>query len=157
MSLPVVWMVCSRPEYHIKWRFYDNDSPIDCWKIELPIDSKEAKDDIALFVRSSFKGIRKKHLDIVGESWSSQEHLLTIMEPSSGVFAIASTVALYVDDSEHGNPETRIRTVIRHLSKLHPAERENPMAMLDHVYTRMLSGVSSDILPARVQIIHSLP
>lgn len=155
-SLPIVWMVYSRPEYHIRQRFSDNDFAINCWKMELSIDSKESKDDVALFVRSSFKSIRRKYTDIVGESWPCERRLREIIDGSSGLFAVASTVVRYIDDPEHNNPEDRLRSAIRHLCTQGPADKVNPMAKLDHLYTNILSETPSDILPTTLRIIHSV-
>lgn len=152
-SFPIVWMVCSRPEYHIEQRFSEN-KVTRCWKLELPVDSKEAKDDVVLFVRSSFQSIRDKYSDIVDESWPPEADLREIANAASGLFSVASTIARYVDDPEHSDPEARLQNVIRHLRKLDPGDRENPMAMLDHLYDHILSEIPLNILPTTLQIIH---
>lgn len=153
-SFPVVWMICSRPEYHLKQSFSDNDFVIDCWRKEIPIDSQESKGDVELFLRDGFEEIRRRYSDFLDESWPPESELSDVIDTASGLFAFASTVVRYVGDRQYGNPPARLKTVIRLPYSRSPSDAA-PLKALDLLYSQILSEVPADILPTTLHILHS--
>lgn len=153
-SFPVVWMVCSRLEYHLKRLFADNDFTIQCWRKELPIDSEESEEDVALFLRDSFREIRRKYSDIVDGSWPLERDISVVIGFASGLFAFASALVRYVRDPQYRNPPARLRALIQFLSS-HRSDEGNPMQTLDLLYAQVLSEIHPDILPMALRILHT--
>ncbi|KAF9439838.1 hypothetical protein P691DRAFT_780185 [Macrolepiota fuliginosa MF-IS2] len=60
-SLPIIWVICSRPESHLKRIFAQTDHPIQCWRDFLPIDSEESRRDTEIFIRGRFKEIHRRY------------------------------------------------------------------------------------------------
>jgi hypothetical protein len=152
-SSPLVWMVCSRPERHIRALFSDSDFPIGCWRLELSLDSEETKNDVGSFVRSSFGDIREKYSSAIGGSWPSDDDIRAVVNASSGSFAYACTAIRYVDNAEANDPQGRLVHLIYSLVEPSPVgsyNKENPLAPLDELYIRIMSKISEDVQPIRL-------
>ncbi|KAF9446153.1 hypothetical protein P691DRAFT_761896 [Macrolepiota fuliginosa MF-IS2] len=80
-SLPVIWMVCSRPESHLKRIFARPDYAIQCWS------------DTETFIRGRFKEIHERYGECVeedaGGSWPPEVGVKQIVEKTSGLFVLA--------------------------------------------------------------------
>lgn len=151
-SSPLIWMVCSRPERHIRAVISDGDFPIRCWKLELSIDTKETTDDVDSYLRSCFVDIREKYLGPVDGLWPAEEDIRSIIAASSGLFAFASTTVRYIDDAQLSDPKGRLEYLLRPLSKQYSHREDHSMARLDRLYARILSAV-----PARsIRLCHLL-
>ncbi len=148
-------MVCSRPEYHLKQFFSDNDSIIDCWKKEISIDSRESKEDVALFLRDGFREIHRKYSDFLDESWPPESTLLEVIDAASGLFAFAYTVVRYVGDQRFGNPPACLKIAIDLSHSRSPADAAL-LEILNLIYGQILSEVPPNILPITLQILHSM-
>lgn len=152
-SSPLVWMVCSRPERHIRALFSDGDFPIGCWRLELSIDGEETKNDIGSFVRSRFGDIREKYSGAVGKLWPSEEDIRAVVNACSGSFAYACTTIRYVDNVEVNDPQGRLGYLIHSLaepSSVGSYGKENPFVQLDHLYAQIISEIPEDVQPIRL-------
>ncbi|KAJ3575086.1 hypothetical protein NP233_g1339 [Leucocoprinus birnbaumii] len=155
-DLPVIWMICSRPESHIKRKFSDADSKIDCWRKELPVDDSETRRDIETFFRSQFEEIRKKYYVDVKEdgSWPSAEIVEKIVSAASGLFVYASTAAKYIGDPTVADPDSQLKALIDFIDDS-PAKSAttNPLHYLDKLYEQILSEVQPGLVDLALKIL----
>lgn len=160
ISLPIIWMICSRPEPHLMSTFSRVDYPIQCWREVLNIDTEESRDDTALFIRARFKEIHSKYGDCVEEdvngSWPSQDHITQIIDEASGLFIYASTVLKYIEDVDSGDPDARLAEVQAIIRRLHISGGSSPMTTLDHFYTSILSEIPAITWPVTRLVLMTL-
>ncbi|KAF9442042.1 hypothetical protein P691DRAFT_765637 [Macrolepiota fuliginosa MF-IS2] len=128
-SLPIIWMICSRPEPHLKQIFAQTDYPIQCWREFLPIQSEESR----------------KHVEEDADGcWPPETSIKQIIEKASGLFVFADTLLRHIEDSETGDPDERLEEVLAFLWHSHPIDSRNPMYDLDLFYTCILSVIPGD-------------
>ncbi|KAF9442044.1 hypothetical protein P691DRAFT_714725 [Macrolepiota fuliginosa MF-IS2] len=144
-TLPIIWMICSRPESHLKRIFARTDYAIQCWKEFLPIDSEESRSDTETFIRGRFKEIHQRYGECVEEgadgSWPRGPAIEQIVEKTSGLFVFADTLLKYIEDSETHDPDERLGEVLAFLRHSHLTGSRHPMHDLDLFYTRILSNI----------------
>ncbi|KAF9450388.1 hypothetical protein P691DRAFT_472364 [Macrolepiota fuliginosa MF-IS2] len=149
-DLPLLWLVCSRPESHIKRTFSRPDSGIICDREELIIDD-ETREDVERYLRDSFREIYITYSDVIIVSqdgcWPPQDDFDLISYASSGLFVFASTSVRVVGDPNVGDPDTQLRLLSSILWGLDEAGIHSPLEALDIFYTRILSRVSDFHLP----------
>jgi hypothetical protein len=117
------------------------------WEKQIPIDSEQSVRDVELYLNNQFANIRKRYPDLTAtyDKWPSETQFSTISRAASGLFVFASTVIRFIDDDE--NPVYRLNIVISFLEKrLEQLSRINPLALLDSLYERILSGIYPDTL-----------
>ncbi|KXN92435.1 hypothetical protein AN958_07994 [Leucoagaricus sp. SymC.cos] len=155
-SLPVIWMICSRPESHIKKKFSNVDSKIDCWRQELKVDDSDARRDIEIYLRAQFKDIMKRYYVTVDEdgNWPSTEDMEKVVSAASGLFIYASTAAKFIGDSNVADPDSQLRALIEFIEDS-PAKSAttNPLHYLDKLYEQILSDVQPQLLQLVLQIL----
>lgn len=154
-SLPIVWMICSRPESHIKRTFFQPDFKIRYWKMEVALDDSETRGDIETFIRAGFKEIVEKFTAMPGDgTWPVAEDVEKVVSASSGLFAYASTIVKFVGDKNYANPEGQLKAVIAFIDDS-PARSitENPFHYLDKLYEQILSDVPKNSLPLVLQLL----
>ncbi|KAF9440932.1 hypothetical protein P691DRAFT_792605 [Macrolepiota fuliginosa MF-IS2] len=87
-SLPIIWMICSRPESYLKQIFARTDHTIQCWREFLPIDSEESRVDTKTFICGWFEEIHKIYGEHVEEDangyWPPETAIEQIVEKTSG-------------------------------------------------------------------------
>ncbi|KAF9441092.1 hypothetical protein P691DRAFT_685041, partial [Macrolepiota fuliginosa MF-IS2] len=147
-SLPIIWMICSQLEPHLKQIFAQTDYPIQCWQEVLPIQLEESRSDTETFIRGQFKEIHKiygKHVEEDADGcWLLETSIKQIVEKASGLFMFANMLLRHIKDSETGNPDERLEEVLAFLWHLHPIDSRNPMYDLDLFYTHILSVIPGD-------------
>lgn len=135
MNFPLLWMVCSRPESHLKNVFSRTVDETRCMREEIVPDDDEAKVDILTLLRDGFEEIRQKYSDIIyvnpGESWPSESQLHAIARASSGLFAFASTLS--------GTQ----RAIILKPNSIYALHSLNDLTFLIHPSTRYVASTSS--------------
>ncbi|KAF9454550.1 hypothetical protein P691DRAFT_754481 [Macrolepiota fuliginosa MF-IS2] len=155
-NLPLIWLVCSRPESHIKRTFSKPDSGIICNREELIIDD-ETREDVEQYLRHSFKEIYTSYSDVItvprDGCWPPQDVFDIISQASSGLFVFASTVIRVAGDPNVGDPDAQLKSLSGMLKGLNQIGIQNPLQALDIFYTRILSKVVDSHLPI---VIHFL-
>lgn len=150
-SLPVIWMICSRPESHIKKKFSDPDTEVNCWRKELPVDDSETRQDIETFLLAQFEKTKKEYHPDVKEdgSWPGAEEVQKIVSAASGLFVYASTAAKFIGDPNAADPDSQLKALIEFIDDS-PAKSAttNPLHYLDRLYEQILSEVQ----PGRVEL-----
>ncbi|KAF5355198.1 hypothetical protein D9756_005678 [Leucocoprinus leucothites] len=150
-GFPILWLLCSRPESHLKHVF--SRTP-ECGCLELLLD-EGSRDDVELFLRDSFAAIKDDNPDIVPLSWPPEDQLGMILHVASGLFVVASVALRYVDDpaAEVANPVQQLNTLVAYLEHLERVGAKSPLAALDLIYLSILRDVPSEVLPVTRQIL----
>ncbi|TFK23408.1 hypothetical protein FA15DRAFT_563096, partial [Coprinopsis marcescibilis] len=130
-NLPLIILLCSRPESWIKEGFLDRGG---LWQRTNPIDLYDTSDkdnDVEVYLRPEFERIRR--ISECGDSWPSDEDITTLVQRASGQFIYAATVVRYVED-RYSHPQDRLTTI---LSTKTP-EDHKPLHVLDDLYLTIL-------------------
>lgn len=159
-SVPLLWVISSRPEPHLKAAFSRELFQQNCWKEDIPVDSDEACADVERYLRKIFEEIRQNYSTSFSPTsqWPSETEFLKISTSASGLFAFAATVIRFIDDPERGNPVSQLHQVLAAIEKERQStkgqERSvNPFAILDALYSSVLSTVPKDVLPTTARIL----
>lgn len=147
---PLIWVVASRPEPHITSFLSRAKMTPTYVKEEIRVDSDEASQDVESFLHYELKRIKMKSLalrDLL--RWPTERNFLKISDASRGLFAYASTVVKFVDDPAYGNPASQLDEVMEVIDS-RPKQlvegKSHPMAHLDALYSRIISGVPADVM-----------
>lgn len=143
-GLPLLWLVCSRPEPHLKHIFSRSDYSIDCSREELLINAK-TRADVDLYLRDGFAKLRDDFRDIVNTSWPSSSQYDKVSKIISGLFVLASTIMKYLGDTVYANPVARLVYLLEFMQNAHRAGMKNPLEALDLFYSNILIDTPDDI------------
>jgi len=138
LSVPLFFLVASRPEYHIRDMF--NRDQLNSLTNRIVLDDKYDPDgDIERYLRSAFDDIKRWHplSRHLPEAWPSDEEILRIVQKSSGHFIYAATVIRFVQSYRH-RPLERLKIIFG----LSPPNRDLPFVELDALFTHILSSVA---------------
>ncbi|KXN83490.1 mRNA cap guanine-N7 methyltransferase [Leucoagaricus sp. SymC.cos] len=160
-DVPLLWVIASRPEPHIRDTFHRPDISTAFTKVNVPIDSDEACKDVEKYLRKAFEEIKQNYPECFSETvqWPTETQILAICAAVLGLFAFAETVRRFVEDTEHGDPITQLEEVLTVIKKTHEQgdkSSRNPLATLDALYIRVLSSVPEDLYPTTVQILYEV-
>jgi len=142
-EFPLLWLICSRPESHLKYTLSQADFLVTCRREDISIDDEEGRRDVLLYLRGEFRDIQSRHQDSLDCDWPPETDLLRIAAAASGLFAFASTVVRFVDDADAGDPSSQLRLCMKALGGSHTSVDRNPYHALDLLYQRILSSVPS--------------
>ncbi|KAJ7183917.1 hypothetical protein C8R46DRAFT_1344585 [Mycena filopes] len=133
-NIPLKFLICSRPEPHIRDTF--NSLPQDVTFGRLVLDETfNPGRDILNYLRHHLSEIRIRRLPNQDDSWP-ERHLDQLVQCASGQFIYAATVVKFVGD-EFCHPVLQLRAVL-HLSTARPGL--SPFTDLDSLYTHILSA-----------------
>ncbi|KAJ3569383.1 hypothetical protein NP233_g5088 [Leucocoprinus birnbaumii] len=154
----IIWAIASRPEAPLKESFQSlaNESASPYKQIILHVNSEEGCRDVERFLRDSFQDVRKQYPSSFPPSrpWPTETHFLEIASAASGHFGFATTVMKFIIDEDRGNPAAQLATVIQVINLVTlPSNKPQPLAMLDAMYTQILSTVPTDILPTTMALL----
>ncbi|KAF9444578.1 hypothetical protein P691DRAFT_786500 [Macrolepiota fuliginosa MF-IS2] len=151
-DLPLLWLICSRSESHLKMTFLRVDFMINCGQEELLID-RETREDVDQYLRDGLQKIRIKYRDVItSELWPGERLISRVQYIASGLFVLASSALDYVQDPEYANPEDRLRSLLSFFKGTNHFT-SNPLAALDLLYTHILSTVPDHALPIALRIL----
>ncbi|KAF5349906.1 hypothetical protein D9756_009308 [Leucocoprinus leucothites] len=149
---PLLWMVCSRPEWHFKHLLSRVDFHIGCLREELNVDDPEARKDVFSFLRASFDRIRERYSDRLDAHWPPEPHFRQISTASSGHFAFSSTLTRFIGDKNQSDPERQLNLCLEFLDG-DAVGTVNPLQALDRLYCQILSNIPQEILPTTMRIL----
>ncbi|KAF8815014.1 hypothetical protein BYT27DRAFT_6854157 [Phlegmacium glaucopus] len=137
IPLPLILLVASRPEPHIRNTFNILNKSQVSRHIVLD-DSYEPDADIKAFLLSRFEDIKENHplAYYIPESWPSTGIIHRLVRKSSGQFIYASTVMTYLRSLNH-RPMKRLDVIMG----LIPVDGDMPYKELDALYSHILSRV----------------
>ena len=143
-SFPFRVLISSRAEPSIRDVF---DSELADSTHQISLDNKYEPDrDIALYLRSKFSEVLRKHRRNRGMSsslplpWPSEEAIETLVKKASGQFIYAATVIRYVD-VRHQRPDERLNIVLGLSASQNDKTPSNPFTELDELYQQIFRSV----------------
>jgi hypothetical protein len=135
-------MIASRPEHHITSFFARASVKATYQKEEILVDSKQGRSDVERFLRIELTNIQNEFS--LSPQWLSERDFWKLVHASGGLFVYAHTVVKYVGHPDIGNPTIQLRDILKVIDTHplpHGPSEEHPMALLDLLYSRILSKV----------------
>ncbi|KAF5351092.1 hypothetical protein D9756_008262 [Leucocoprinus leucothites] len=148
-GFPILWLLCSRPEPHLKHTF--SRIP-ECGREELLLDP-ESYEDVTRFLRDKFVEIRDENPYTTTPDWPPEAQFNVILRVSSGHFQVATVAVNYVNDPIARDPVKQLNTLVAFLEGAEKIGIDNPLAALDLIYTRIFSEIPDETLPITRQIL----
>ena len=142
-SFPFRVLISSRAEPSIRDVF---DSELADSTHQISLDDKYEPDrDIALYLRSKFSEVFRKHrrnrgMSSLPQPWPSEEAIQTLVKKASGQFIYAATVIRYID-VRHQRPDERLKIVLGLSGSLNDKAPSNPFTELDELYQQIFRSV----------------
>ncbi|KAJ7879495.1 hypothetical protein B0H14DRAFT_1603619 [Mycena olivaceomarginata] len=143
-GLPMRFLICSRPEPHIRETFDSLPSTITFRRLILD-DTFNPGRDILRYLRDRFSEICRRRLHYQDNSWPPERDLERIVHNASGQFIYAATVLKFVDD-EYCHPVDQLSLVL----SLSTETGASPFSDLDTLYTYILSANPNISLMMRI-------
>ncbi|KAF5353339.1 hypothetical protein D9756_008085 [Leucocoprinus leucothites] len=154
-DLPLAWLVCSRPEWHLQRLLPKNDNKMHCKCDELLVHGVEGRDDVYRFLCDEFANIRNHYRDELDKAWPREADIAELSDTSSGHFAFASTVIKFIGADPPSNPPAQLSICLRVVRKHLVSGNVNPMQALDLLYLQILKLIPSEMLPVAIKILSS--
>ncbi|KAJ3570832.1 hypothetical protein NP233_g4146 [Leucocoprinus birnbaumii] len=147
-SIPVIWIIASRPESHITSMFASRDVKDSYTEESISIDSEEARQDVERFLTAEFEKIAEAYPNhITVTPWPAYAQFLQVAQAASGLFIFAEVIIRFIDDPEVQNPISQLDHVLAAIAKLRQSRKpNNPLSALDVIYTAILDRIP----PARM-------
>lgn len=156
-AAPLIWIIASRPETHLKAVFSEPDVVPSFWEQEVPVDSDEACQDVEKILHLEFTQITQNYPDHIHESpWPTNIQFLEITRAALGLFIFAEVVIRFIDNPSVGNPISQLEHILIAISKSPPRSQENPLATLDALYLGILHRVPQEVLHVTKQLLGGL-
>ncbi|KAJ3569597.1 hypothetical protein NP233_g4948 [Leucocoprinus birnbaumii] len=151
-GLPLLWMICSRPEWHLKSILSDVDNPVNCEQKEIFIDDEEARADARRLLSSGISKIRKRNgLPL---TWPSKDQLDVVTKAASGHLGFVSFILRFTADTSYGDPCEQLHLCVKVISGsgVDPGTL-NPLEALDRLYFQILSVIPPSVLSTSMRIL----
>jgi len=131
-SIPLRFLICSRPEPHITETFDTDMKSVSCAVV---IDEEFRLDnDIRRYLEDElFRIFTRRHVSPL----PSDSDIQRLVSKASSQFIYASTVIRFIDD-DGCNPREQLDIILN----LHPVNSSSPYAHLDQLYIQILSQQS---------------
>ncbi|KAJ3571281.1 hypothetical protein NP233_g3853 [Leucocoprinus birnbaumii] len=152
-DIPLLWMLLSRPEWHLKSVSANVDRPIPCQQIEISVDDDEAQQDVKRLLFHGLTSIRDEYG--LPASWPPREQLSLVLKAASGHLGFTSFILRFInDEGDDDGPSARFKLCVRAVSGVGiGAESPNPLELLDSLYREVLSSVPVKQLPHTLRIL----
>ena len=129
-SIPLRFLICSRPEAHIKETF-NLENMKNVTRVVVLDEKFAPNDDIQRYLEDEFFRIfTKRNISPL----PSDEDIHHLVSKASGQFIYASTVIKFIDDDDC-NPREQLNIIL----KLRTVNSSSPYAQLDQLYIQILS------------------
>ncbi|KXN89317.1 hypothetical protein AN958_05815 [Leucoagaricus sp. SymC.cos] len=139
VSLPLRWLIISRPEEHLKYVFADVQ--LECSVEELLIDG-QCREDVRRFLRDGFAQIRKKCRNRIPQGWPPMDEFKVVEKMVDGLFVFGSTILKDIGNRTYDDPVHRLTTLVSFLKDVKVTGIANPLEVLDKFYTRICDNIS---------------
>jgi hypothetical protein len=119
------------------------------------IDTPDAQQDIAIFLRDGFRDIRAQynHAFERGLAWPSEEAISSLLFYASGLPIFAATVLNFVGDQRAGDPTRQLDHCLAFLKGNVALDGESPLLRLDCLYRSILQSIPNNSVPLTMQIL----
>src|SRR5262249_34408057 len=121
----------------------------------------EACRDVQRYLRDELNEIKNAYPTLKRKrEWPSELQFTKIATAAGGLFAYASIVVRYIGDPHHGDPVSQlgdVLVVINANPKGDTSRRNNPLALLDALYGRIISKIPDGVMAnaKKLLLIHS--
>ncbi len=133
INIPLRFLICSRPEPHIKETF-NLENMKDVTRVVILDEKFEPNDDIRRYVEDEFFRIfTKRNISPL----PSNEDIHYLVSKASGQFIYASTVVKFIENDDY-DPREQLDIIL----KLRTVNSSLPYAQLDRLYIQILSQQS---------------
>ncbi|KXN91464.1 hypothetical protein AN958_00726 [Leucoagaricus sp. SymC.cos] len=154
-SVPLIWIIASRPETHLKTIFGDDAVKPSFWEEDVPVNSDEACLDVEKYLNAEFIRIKRSYPTHFDETpWPSNIQFLHITTAALGLFIFAEVVIRFVDSPTVKNPVAQLERILMALKKSNVSS-DNPLVALDLIYIEILSKLSPDVFQVAKRLIAS--
>ncbi|KXN82281.1 hypothetical protein AN958_02782 [Leucoagaricus sp. SymC.cos] len=152
--LPLLWLVTSRPEYHLKSVRSHPNFYATCIHEDVSIDDVEAQRDVQRLLRSRFEKIRQQYEDQLGPNWPLRQHVRLISTVALGHLGFTDFLLRFIGDKEYANPQGQLEVCLRFIggNGLGPGAM-NPLHALDLLYHQILSDIPGNYLKTTIDIL----
>ena len=145
-STPFHWAIFSRAEPRIVSTFKQDNIASVTHSVELPI-SREADDEIEMYLRGGFKNIIEQ-LDFPRflSSWPTDNDIRSLVDAAAGLFAHPAAVLRYVAYPQDSQFCDRLQSVLEILSNAGKQVSTSPFSQLDALYVHIMKQIPESIL-----------
>ncbi|KAF5354298.1 hypothetical protein D9756_007198 [Leucocoprinus leucothites] len=150
---PLLWLICSRPEWHFTYLFTDPDFPATCKRENLRVDDEEAQQDVVRVLHEKFAHISHRYQHQLDPAWPPQSALRSIAAIAKGMFAVSETIIRFVGDEVAGNPSGRLQVCLKYLDGFTSLSEMHPLHALDLLYREIMARIPADILQTTRRIL----
>lgn len=155
--LPLLWMICSRPERHLT-KLFEEGSLLDlCWKRDLSLDGPDGWNDVERYLGRELERIGSKYYDRPGlsRSWSfGEENLKRLVRATSGLFLSASGILRFIDDPAIADPASRLNVILELINSLPGSFGDgNPLGLVDMLYLTVLRELEDDYIRVALDLL----
>ncbi|KAK1233281.1 hypothetical protein PQX77_003573 [Marasmius sp. AFHP31] len=139
-SLPLDFLIFSRPEPHIK-RIFRDGSFIPAPRI-MSLADFAVRDDIEKYLRQEFDRLREEHKGTLPVSWPGDDVIMVLLDRSTGQFIYVTTVIKFLRTGKIPvTPQQRLEVVLRAEPILNST---SPYPDLDQLYSQILCFCRND-------------
>ncbi|KAF9447659.1 hypothetical protein P691DRAFT_802094 [Macrolepiota fuliginosa MF-IS2] len=136
-NLPLLWLICSRPEAHLQYTF----SRVLYYGREELLFDDECREDVDQYLHDELARIKDEYADITPPLWPSKDQFNKLSRSASGLFVFASTGVKYIGDPTYANPVDQLKRLLSFLKHAGAIGANSPLATLDLLYTQILTDV----------------
>ncbi|KXN89775.1 hypothetical protein AN958_05315 [Leucoagaricus sp. SymC.cos] len=156
-AAPLVWIIASRPEQHLKLAFERDEFQKHLWHLIVPVDSSTGCRDVERYLRSEFSGIQRGYPSALPTvlQWPKEADLCSLVAASSGLFMFATAIIRFIDDPFIGNPMSQLDLILSIIERKLPSvlQQSNPLSLLHALYFQILKLIPWSSYPVTRRIL----
>ncbi|KAJ3576323.1 hypothetical protein NP233_g491 [Leucocoprinus birnbaumii] len=150
---PLLWLACSRPEWHIKRCFAMANPVMQCGPVKMTCDASKDLHDVYCILKD---GLQKVHEESSWDTSFKSRALVLVWPPEpklqrlsgmvGGLPVLASTVIKFIGDGT-GTPELKLDVCLSYLEAVGQPSETNPLEGLDTIYLHIIRSVPRSLYP----------
>jgi hypothetical protein len=154
---PLLWLICSRPEWHLKATFARAEALIQYTHQKITCDAEQDVADVYCILKDGLQKIRIKTSNSLAprstgqiQQWPQETKLRQLSRAIGGLPVLADAVIRFVDNG--GNPASQLDACILFLQDV-KSTSVNPLERLDMFYRHIMIRIPAHTLPSTKRII----
>ncbi|KAJ3575017.1 hypothetical protein NP233_g1386 [Leucocoprinus birnbaumii] len=152
-NFPLIWMICSRPESHLRIMILNPHWNISCHREMLKVDEQEAQQDALRILERGFFDIQRTFEYQLDEDWPPEHYVGNIAAAASGHLGFVSFIIRFVADERANDPKGRLEKCIRFLDGFGAPGAISPLHALDLLYHQIFSEIPKEYLHHTMNIL----
>jgi hypothetical protein len=150
----LLWLVCSRPEWHLKRVFNQAQSRIDFDREEITCNAAEDIEDVYRILKDGLQNVHETlRCGLSGVQWPTEARLQQLSQRVGGLPVLADAILRFIGDGS-GSPDSQLDICLLFLETTGEGTKaRNPLHALDTFYRQILSRVPRPILTITKQIL----